>query len=268
LIHFYKRNKYLILSIMSEVDFNNMKIADLKKELKAKGLPVSGNKQDLIERLQTSGDLLDDNDDLLDQDDSMTDEAIKKAEEELKVPSKAPKINRDVPITPSKTDSVENGASTVTDPSPKGKENAPVPVNSTEEKVTPEKEKLTEEEIEAKIKARAERFGGFQSEDAKKVARAARFGDMVGKSEGSTKIGGAPAPNMDLLKKRAERFGTASSSVMKKAELSEAIKRRQERFGVITKDEPKPKKIAINSGVNSVVLDEKLKARQERFGIK
>ena len=29
------------------------------------GLPVSGNKQDLIERLQTSGDLLDD--DLLDQ---------------------------------------------------------------------------------------------------------------------------------------------------------------------------------------------------------
>merc|ERR1712183_691808 len=115
---------------------------------------------------------------------------------------------------------------------------------------------------------RAERFGGFQSEDAKKVARAARFGDMVGKSEGSTKIGGAPAPNMDLLKKRAERFGTASSSVMKKAELSEAIKRRQERFGVITKDEPKPKKIAINSGVNSVVLDEKLKARQERIGIK
>ena len=37
-----------------------------------------------------------------------------------------------------------------------------------------------------------------------------RFGDMVGKSEGSTKIGGAPAPNMDLLKKRAERFGTVS----------------------------------------------------------
>ena len=28
---------------------------------------MSGNKQDLIERLQTSGDLLDDNDDLLDQ---------------------------------------------------------------------------------------------------------------------------------------------------------------------------------------------------------
>jgi len=238
---------------MSEVDYNSMKIADLKKELKAKGLPVSGNKQDLIERLQTSGDLLDD--DLLDQDDSMTAEAIKKAEEELKVPSKPPKINRDVPINPSKTETNENDSSklSITDTSPK---------------VSPVKVKLTEEEVEAKIKARAERFGGFQSEDAKKVARAARFGDMVSKPGNATKIGAAPPADLDLLKKRAERFGTATSTAVKSAELSEAIKRRQERFGVISKDEPKLKKVALNSGVNSVVLDEKLKARQARFGIK
>ena len=59
---------------------------------------------------------------------------------------------------------------------------------------------------------------------------------------------------MDLLKKRADRFGTvrfcvildqtrkihqATSTALKKAEVSEAIKRRQERFGVITADEPK-----------------------------
>jgi len=253
---------------MSEVDYNSMKIADLKKELKAKGLPVSGNKQDLIERLQTSGDLLDD--DLLDQDDSMTAEAIKKAEEELKVPSKPPKINRDVPINPSKTEANQNDSSklSITDTSPKGKENAPVGVNSTEAIVSPVKVKLTEEEVEAKIKARAERFGGFQSEDAKKVARAARFGDMVSKPGNATKIGAAPPADLDLLKKRAERFGTATSTAVKSAELSEAIKRRQERFGVISKDEPKLKKVALNSGVNSVVLDEKLKARQARFGIK
>ena len=53
-----------------------MKIADLKKELKAKGLPVSGKKEELVERLQnhneSGADLLDEEDDLL------TDESIKK----------------------------------------------------------------------------------------------------------------------------------------------------------------------------------------------
>ena len=38
------------------------------------------------------------------QDDSMTDEAIKKAEEELQVPSKTPKINRDIALTTSGTE--------------------------------------------------------------------------------------------------------------------------------------------------------------------
>merc|ERR1719348_1742389 len=133
---------------MATVDYSNMKIADLKKELKAKGLPISGNKQDLVERLQTSGDLLDDNDDLLDQDDSMTDEAIKKAEEELKVPSKPPKINRDVPITPSKTESSDLSAKVSTTELPsKGKENAPVTVNSSESK-----EPTSVKDVEDKIK--------------------------------------------------------------------------------------------------------------------
>ena len=78
---------------------------------------------------------------------------------------------------------------------------------------------------------------------------------MVTKSGGTTKIGAAPPADLDLLKKRAERFGTvglrfpylsgdyfhfqATSTAVKSAELSEAIKRRQERFGVISKEEPK-----------------------------
>ena len=40
---------------------------------------------------------------------------------------------------------------------------------------------LTPTNSQEKIKSRAERFGGFQSEDAKKAARAAKFGDMLGK---------------------------------------------------------------------------------------
>ena len=89
---------------------------------------------------------------------------------------------------------------------------------------------------------------------------------------------------MDTLKKRAERFGGSTSNTLKKMEVDEAIKRRQERFGVVDKNEPKvsriasqlqslntflfqPKKISLNAGANSVVMDEKMKARQQRFGL-
>ena len=77
--------------------------------------------------------------------------------------------------------------------------------------MSPEKEKETVEKKEdpaEKIKARAERFGGFQSDDAKKAARAARFSDMMTEMKGnetSKKIGAAPAVDIDQLKKRAER---------------------------------------------------------------
>ena len=80
-------------------------------------------------------------------------------------------------------------------------------------------------------------------------------------------MGGAPAVDADTLKKRAERFGGSVSSSLKKIEVQEAIKRRQERFGVVEKNEPKPKKVSLNNGSNSVVLDEKMKARQQRFGL-
>jgi len=251
-----------------ETDYSKMKIADLKSELKNKGLPVTGNKQDLIERLKTSGDLDIDDSDLLDQDDSMTAEAIKKAEKELNVETKTPKINRSVAIT--SPDKESDNAKESDDPT-EGKENAPVSANTNGQTPVKEVDSPTKEspanDSADKIKARAERFGGNQSDDAKKTARAERFSDMVG-GEKSKKIGDAPSADLDLLKKRAERFGTASSTVMKKAELSDAIKRRQERFGVVTKDEPKAKKAVNLPGVvggNSVVLDEKMKARQERF---
>jgi len=238
---------------MPGADYSSWKVADLKAALKSKGLPVSGNKQDLIERLQSS--LLDDGDDLLDQDDSMTDEAILKAEEELKV-TKAAEVTQPSPTkaTP------ETKQAAATEPAP-GKENAGDTTNTV--KVV---SKTSAEDVEAKIKARAERFGGMQSDEAKKAARAAKFGTGAA-SNGSTKLGGAPSADLDTLKKRAERFGTSTSTSLKKIEVNEAIKRRQERFGVVDKNEPKPKKISFNNGANSVVMDEKMKSRAQRFGL-
>jgi len=232
------------------VDYSKMKIAELKEALKAKGLPSSGVKADLLERLKAS----EVEDDILDQDDSMTEEAIKQAEEELKNQSPT-KLKRTQILSPTKEDAEVNG---------KGKENEPTAA------VEAEKPKDGGEEASDKIAARAERFGGFQGDDAKKAARAAKFGDMLtpssveAKSGKLSKITATPA-DLEAIKKRADRFGTATSSVLKNAEVSEAIKKRQARFGVITADEPKPKKVSLNGGQNSVVMDEKMKARMERF---
>jgi len=250
-----------------ETDYSKMKIADLKAELKAKGLPVTGNKQDLIERLKTSKDI-DLNDDLLDQDDSMTPEALKEAEKELNVSTgSAPKINRSaVSVNDSKDDSALDDSVLNNTSIAEGKENEPANGIATDAE-SGVKKAVTSPEVSAedRLKARAERFGGFQSDEAKKLARAERFGGMVSTGS-SNKIGAAPSADLDALKKRAERFGTASSTAMKSAEMSEAIKRRQERFGVVSKDEPKAKiKVPGTVSGNSVVLDEKLKARKERF---
>lgn len=275
---------------IGDVDYASMKIADLKKELKAKGLPVSGKKEELVERLMghtsTDADLLDEDDDLLHADDTLlTDESIKKAEEELsaqgnKSPKKKIAIKRDVPIPaaepvvveeePKKEPEVVSVKAVLKHPKITGPEEPADDTKENEDESKPEAKAELAASPEDKIKSRAERFGGFQSDDAKKTARALKYADQLngGAAKGQSKIGGAPAADLDTLKKRAERFGTSSSTVMKKAELTEAMKRRQERFGIVASDEPKPKKIMVNSGVNSVVLDEKIKKRQERFGVK
>jgi len=233
-------------------EYASMKIADLKKELKSKGLPVSGNKQELVERLQSAVDtaLLDENDDDLDQEDeAMTEEAIKQAEAALQ--------SQDTSF--SEPEKEKNHSKS------ENKE------NSLTETASPEKATVTSPKVSAadKIKSRAERFGGFQSDEAKKAARAERFSGMLPTKNGtaaSKKIGEAPPANLELLQKRAERFGTSVSPLVKQAEVSDAIKRRQERFGIVSKDEPKPKKIALNSGMNSVLMDEAMLKRKERFG--
>ena len=134
-----------------------------------------------------------------------------------------------------------------------------------------------------RAKARAERFGiKSLGDDGKKNLRAERFGvqangdgaaagngvdKKAAKLAAKAKLGEAPAADLETLKKRAERFGTTTSSMMKKAELDEKIKARMDRFGAVTKTVEKVK-VETNTGVNSVVEDEKLKKRAERFGVK
>jgi len=234
-------------------DFASMKIADLKKELKAKSLPTTGNKQELVDRLQQaeSTALLDD--DLDHEDDQISEEAIKAAEEELK---KQTDLNTsDEPSPAKKLKTSDDKENTIEAPT------SPVKADG-----TPEKSATSPVEV---LKARAERFG-VQSEVTKKASRAERFGIAAApeatEEKKSKKIGDAPPVDIDILKKRAERFGATVSHHVKQAEVSDAIKKRQERFGIVSKPEKGPA-VKTNLGTNSVILDEKMLKRKERFNL-
>ena len=49
-----------------------------------------------------------------------------------------------------------------------------------------------------------------------------------------------------------EAVGGSVSSSLKNLEVQEAIKRRQERFGVVEKNEPKPKKVNLNNSIRTL----------------
>lgn len=96
--------------------------------------------------------------------------------------------------------------------------------------------KLSELTMKERLELRAKKFGAAPSADALKQARAERFGisseaKTATKADGSGgKIASAPI-SVDVLKKRAERFGGSVSTVMNKIENKEKLQKRQERFG-------------------------------------
>nr|ADD24309.1 SAP domain-containing ribonucleoprotein [Lepeophtheirus salmonis] len=234
-----------------EVDISSMKVADLKKELKKRGLSMEGKKQELIERL-----LLDDSrnksggeeflgdeeaDKLLKEEDETHEKSALDEEEEETLNSEPPKkkvaINRDITIP------TQLGVTSTQEEDNQKESTSASPTDHT---------KMNDED---KSNARKERFGieTPSSTDDQKSVRAARFGI----EEASTPV------DMDKLKQRSERFGQVDSSAIKKMEDAERIKKRQERFGVVTAEFPVKK---ISTGVIDHANDEKLKKRAERFG--
>ncbi|XP_059394469.1 SAP domain-containing ribonucleoprotein [Carassius carassius] len=105
-----------------------------------------------------------------------------------------------------------------------------------------------------RLQKRAERFNLPPNADSKKAARAARFGLEV--PETVLSKGTSAKPNVEVLKKRAERFGMNVSSVSKKIEDDEKLKKRKERFGIVTS--------AASAGATDA--EAKKRKRAERFG--
>lgn len=125
--------------------------------------------------------------------------------------------------------------------------------------------KLSEMSADERLALRAKKFGISAAADAaptteKLQARAARFG-IQSESVSSTTT---PAKSLEVLKKRAERFGAVLVPELKKVEVEEKLLKRQERFGAVittTTD-----KIPITGPkTNLSENDEKKLKRMERF---
>lgn len=98
--------------------------------------------------------------------------------------------------------------------------------------------------LEKRLEMRAKKFGIPVSSNAVKQTRAERFGIKPAKEaptngaaaasnkSAETITNNAPATNVNLLMKRAERFGGSVSKVMNSVEQNEKLLKRQERFGL------------------------------------
>ncbi|XP_011308809.1 SAP domain-containing ribonucleoprotein isoform X2 [Fopius arisanus] len=223
-------------------ELSKMKVADLKAELKQRGLLTTGNKTELVERLQlaihdSSLSLDETTDEILDEDAVLGDEEIeelsskpdsqdvgekRKSTEETSSPVQSKKIilNRNPVIEEVK----------VGEPEEKEEKSEAAGDDAPAKKII----KLSELGVKERLEMRAKKFGVPLSDSAKKEARSARFNSenqSNGKSSASVKT--PVNTSYEVLKKRAERFGTNASGLMEKAELEARIEKRKARFGEV-----------------------------------
>ncbi|CAL1682662.1 unnamed protein product [Lasius platythorax] len=229
-------------------ELSKMKVADLRTELKQRGLPIGGNKNELVERLQLAiqGDsalsLDETTEEILDEDEVLGDEEIEELsskpdsqvlpeKRKLSVESnntnvKKIVLNRKPVLEEIKNDQVEkNENKNIEEP-----DDAP-----------PEKKiiKLSELSTKERLEMRAKKFGMPLTEAAKKEARLARFNINNQNNKSAASIKTPVNTAFETLKKRGERFGTSVSSLMEKAELAERLEKRKARFGEVEAIESK-----------------------------
>ncbi|XP_058030081.1 SAP domain-containing ribonucleoprotein isoform X2 [Ahaetulla prasina] len=180
------------------VELHKLKLAELKQECLARGLEAKGNKQDLINRLQTY--LEQHAEEEANEEDVLGEETEEEEQKPLDTPIKEEMITETSPEI------------------------------SAEKKVVKIASEIPQME---RMQKRAERFNVPVSLESKKAARAARFGMPTVSTKGLSTESKTPV-NMDKLKERAQRFGLNVSTISRKTEDDEKLKKRKERFGIVT----------------------------------
>nr|XP_055039986.1 SAP domain-containing ribonucleoprotein isoform X5 [Misgurnus anguillicaudatus] len=203
------------------VELQKLKLAELKQECVARGLDAKGNKADLIARLQA----------YLDEHEVNEEEVLGTFGEESKEEDE---------------EEEEEAVAAAVE-----KQELTEPETVTEKKVVKITAPAT---VDERLQKRAERFSIQPNADNKKAARAARFGLPVAESSKGTSAIPKVSVDVEVLKKRAERFGMNVSSVSKKFEDDEKLKKRKERFGILT------------STAGSYDSEAKKRKRADRFG--
>ncbi|BET00506.1 SAP domain [Nesidiocoris tenuis] len=271
-------------------DFDKMKVADLRKLLKARGLSVVGNKQELVERLQNSdsdaaaeallegseaGDIIDEELERELDETPLDEEAVKGLDDPLKdeekpLPAKVEsKGSADISTTAEQQKDVK--------PEEKDKLNG----SGKNDKPPTEKHKrititdLTVVDAAARKKARLERFNQTTTTTTANPTTTSKPVASENNSVAPAAVKADGSSLSDKMKKRAERFGILSPAEAKKQQL-EKLQARKNRFssGVV----PAPVSAAKTEGKTSLPpipaiktassIEEKKQLRAQRFKIK
>nr|CAH7767601.1 unnamed protein product [Callosobruchus chinensis] len=249
-----------------------------------RGLSTSGNKTELLERLQRAvkstdsagtesvddleEDLLnDDDDDHIDTNESVLESVLedtitsqkRKCEDASEPESKslAPPPPKKLILNRNNSCNSETAkpvaVSKEEEPKQKSKNDVAHPEGIRDDKSGKTVIKLSQLTAKERLELRAKKFGvSAVSTDIKKAVRAERFGlsDNSANSITSDKT----APSVDILQKRAARFGGSVSTVMSSLENKEKLEKRKARFGTVS----------VTNGT-SVSAADKAKERLERF---
>ncbi|XP_037954373.1 SAP domain-containing ribonucleoprotein [Teleopsis dalmanni] len=277
---------------MSESDVVKMKVADLKRELKLRGLPITGNKNELQDRLSNalldgeisledaSGELdeailTDEDEGILGPDENellksptsleptvdANDEVAEADTKPTKVVLKRPHAINSNNVTSSSEDNITNINENADTSSPVKmmKKGLHTPITMSDTVTTTEDKKVECEKPNAISKLN-------EMTAAERLAnRAKKFGIASGASQPQSDE--KEQKQLDILKKRAERFGCVTSSKMVEISDKEKLLKRQERFGTSNKNTiksigPVP---VLNSTNGSDEYAEKARLRLERF---